>query len=81
MVSHDARLRAVAGWVLWLEGGSFRDIASLAVDPVCGMSVEQTGPPLRWHGRSLWFCSTGCRHEFLSEPAQFSDVRPPAGTR
>jgi len=72
MVSHDARLREVADRVLWLEDGSFREVASLAVDPVCGMSVEQTGPPLRWRGRSLWFCSAGCRQEFLSEPARFS---------
>jgi len=77
MVSHDARLREVADRVLWLEDGSFREIASLAVDPVCGMSVEQTGPPLRWHGQSLWFCSNGCRQEFLSEPARFATAHRP----
>jgi putative ABC transport system ATP-binding protein len=71
IVSHDARLREVADRVLWLEDGSFREIASLAVDPVCGMSVERTGPRLEHDGRTVWFCSDGCRQEFLADPRQF----------
>ena len=71
IVSHDTRLREVADRVLWLEDGAFREVASMAVDPVCGMSVERTGPALEHGGRKLWFCSDGCRQEFLSDPGRF----------
>ncbi len=50
IVSHDDRLREVAGRVLWLEDGAFREISALALDPVCGMAVEPTGPHLEWEG-------------------------------
>jgi putative ABC transport system ATP-binding protein len=72
IVSHDARLREVADRVLWLEDGSFREITSLAVDPVCGMSVERDGPHVERDGQMLWFCSQGCRHEFLTDPDRFT---------
>jgi putative ABC transport system ATP-binding protein len=72
IVSHDARLRDVADRVLWLEDGAFREVASLAVDPVCGMSVEPTGPHLEWDGRTLWFCAVGCRAEFVADPERFA---------
>lgn len=71
IVSHDTRLREVADRVLWLEDGTFRALASLAVDPVCGMSVERTGPQLEHGGKTLWFCSNGCRDEFLTDPEKF----------
>jgi putative ABC transport system ATP-binding protein len=64
IVSHDARLRDVADRVLWLEDGTFRELAALARDPVCGMDVERTGPHLDHDGRRYWFCSQGCRSEF-----------------
>ena len=76
IVSHDARLREVADRVLWLEDGTFREVAALAVDPVCGMSVERTGPHLDHAGRTLWFCSEGCRQEFLGDPARFTPAAP-----
>ena len=72
IVSHDTRLREVADRVIWLEDGAFRELASLAVDPVCGMSVERTGPRLEHRGKTLWFCSDGCRNEFLSDPGRFT---------
>ena len=71
IVSHDARLREVADRVLWLEDGVFREVASLTTDPVCGMSVERTGPRLEHGGRTWWFCSDGCRSEFLADPERF----------
>jgi putative ABC transport system ATP-binding protein len=71
IVSHDTRLREVADRVLWLEDGVFREVASLAIDPVCAMSVERTGPSLELGGRTWWFCSDGCRSEFLADPKRF----------
>jgi len=76
IVSHHARLREVADRVLWLEDGAFREVAALAVDPVCGMSVKRTGPHLEHAGRALWFCSNGCRQEFLDDPARFTALAP-----
>jgi len=41
IVSHDQRIRDIADRVLWLEDGAFKDVVAMAVDPVCGMSVER----------------------------------------
>ena len=64
IVSHDQRLRDIADRVLWLEDGAFREMAGMAVDPVCGMQVERTGPSLVVNGTTYWFCADGCRNEF-----------------
>ena len=64
IVSHDERLRDVADRVLWLEDGAFRVLAARAIDPVCGMPVEKTGPRLTVDDVTYWFCSVGCREEF-----------------
>ena len=77
IVSHDTRLREVADRVLWLEDGGFREMAALAVDPVCGMNVERTGPSLQEGGTTLWFCSNGCRAEYITAPARFSTAPRP----
>lgn len=71
IVSHDDRLREVADRVLWLEDGRFAEVRGRVIDPVCRMPVEPTGPHLEWEGRSLWFCSEGCRREFAEDPATF----------
>ena len=68
IVSHDTRLREIADRVLWLEDGEFRELASMARDPVCGMDVERTGPRLERDGVIYWFCSAGCRDEFVQGP-------------
>jgi len=72
-VSHDERIREVADRVLWLEDGRFKDIGLLAIDPVCGMSVEaKTAPASLQHaGATYYFCSRGCSWEFQEDPAAF----------
>lgn len=78
MVSHDERLRTVADRVLWLEDGTFRELAAMETDPVCGMAVEATGNPTLEHaGGTLWFCSEHCRQEFAEEPDRFVVADPP----
>ena len=72
IVSHDDRLREIADRVLWLEDGQFRQIAAMAMDPVCRMSVEPTGAHLEWRGQTIWFCSEGCKREFAENPAGFA---------
>jgi putative ABC transport system ATP-binding protein len=66
VVSHDNRLREIADQTHWLEDGRLREMASMARDPVCGMLVERSGPPLVEDGRTYWFCALGCRDEFLA---------------
>jgi len=72
IVSHDQRIKDVADRVLWLEDGQFKEMRAMTVDPVCGMSVVQERAVTEtWGGRAWFFCSTGCRDEFLSNPTRF----------
>jgi putative ABC transport system ATP-binding protein len=76
IVSHDQRIRDIADRILWLEDGMFKDIVTMATDPVCGMAVEtERATSHERDGETYWFCSRGCRFEFLgaleaTEPAE-----------
>jgi putative ABC transport system ATP-binding protein len=73
IVSHDARIKDIADRVLWLEDGQFKDMVHMATDPVCAMPVErEKAVPTEWDGRTFYFCSRGCRNEFMEDPQQFS---------
>ena len=66
IVSHDQRIRDIADRVLWLEDGAFKDIVTMATDPVCGMAVEREhAVTAERDGEAYFFCSRGCRDEFL----------------
>ena len=66
IVSHDQRIRDIADRVLWLEDGAFKDIVTMATDPVCGMAVErERAASAERDGETFFFCSRGCREEFL----------------
>ena len=66
IVSHDQRIRDIADRVLWLEDGAFKDIITMATDPVCGMAVErERAVRAERDGETSYFCSRGCRDEFL----------------
>src|SRR5215208_2768150 len=74
IVSHDARIKDIADRVLWLEDGQFKDMVSMATDPVCGMAVEKEKAVVaEWNGRTFYFCSRGCRNEFFEDPGRFTD--------
>ena len=86
IVSHDTRLEQIADRVLWLEDGTFRELATMVTDPVCGMSVPRHHHPhLQRDSITWWFCSTACRDEFAADPARFPGPAPapdaPAATR
>jgi putative ABC transport system ATP-binding protein len=69
IVSHDQRIKDIADRVLWLEDGQFKEVTTMAVDPVCGMSVEQEKAiSTEWDGRTFYFCAKGCRDEFMTKP-------------
>lgn len=73
IVSHDQRIRDIADRVLWLEDGQFKDVVEMALDPVCGMSVdrESASAQTTYNGQVFYFCARGCRDEFLADPAKF----------
>jgi len=72
IVSHDERIRDIADRVLWLEDGQFKEIAALVTDPVCHMALEpDKAITTEWKGNTMYFCSRGCRDEFLASPDAF----------
>jgi putative ABC transport system ATP-binding protein len=72
IVSHDQRIKDIADRVLWLEDGEFKETVTMAIDPVCGMTVErEKGISTEWKGQMYYFCAKGCRDEFVSDPKKF----------
>ncbi len=70
IVSHDQRIRDIADRILWLEDGAFKDMVAMATDPICGMAVErQRAVSTERDGETYWFCSNGCRSEFVGPSA------------
>ncbi|HET7009461.1 MAG TPA: ATP-binding cassette domain-containing protein [Anaerolineales bacterium] len=69
IVSHDQRIKDIADRVLWLEDGEFKEATTMVIDPVCGMSLEKekAAATLELDGGQHYFCSRGCRAEFLSK--------------
>ena len=81
IVSHDQRIKEIADRILWLEDGEFKEMVEMAVDPVCGMSVDKGNAPAQavFGERTLYFCAAGCRDEFLAAPERYLDGAMPAG--
>ncbi len=72
IVSHDQRIKDIADRVLWLEDGRFKNMVTMVTDPVCGMALEhEKATPAVWEGQAYYFCSEGCKQEFLANPARF----------
>jgi putative ABC transport system ATP-binding protein len=68
IVSHDQRIKEIADRVLWLEDGAFKAMTEMAIDSVCGMTVErERAIRAEWNGEPFFFCARGCRDEFLAE--------------
>lgn len=76
IVSHDQRIRDIADRIFWLEDGTFKDVKEMAIDPVCGMSVDRESAPAQaeWHGQTIYFCANGCCNEFLAAPEQYLTI-------
>jgi P-type Cu+ transporter len=68
-----------------LSTGRTKALSVLAIDPVCGMSVDPaTATHKAEHGAATYyFCSARCREKFVAEPARFlaapSPKSAPAG--
>jgi P-type Cu+ transporter len=45
-------------------------------DPVCGMQVEDNTPlKSQYNGRTVYFCSAGCKAKFDKNPAQYAKMK------
>jgi putative ABC transport system ATP-binding protein len=75
IVSHDQRIKDIADRVLWLDDGEFKNIIEMALDPVCGMSVDRDSAPAQaqYDDNTFYFCANGCRDEFLANPLVFAN--------
>ena len=53
------------------------------LDPVCGMTVDPHTAKHRadHRGHTFYFCSTGCRTKFISDPQKYLGVREPEPVR
>ncbi|MBA2327865.1 MAG: YHS domain-containing protein, partial [Actinobacteria bacterium] len=76
-VTHDQRIEDVADRVLWLEDGQLSDRppdeAELAVDPVCGMTINaaRAAGQRERDGRVHFFCSDICVERFDADPERY----------
>ena len=46
----------------------------MEIDPVCHMEVDPEDPPggtAEHEGKTYYFCSPGCRKQFIDEPEKF----------
>lgn len=69
IVSHDQRLIEIADRVMWMEDGRIKAQETLETDPNCGASVEAGAatPKLNYRGKKYYFCSEGCKKEFVEK--------------
>ncbi len=68
IVSHDQRIKDIADRVMWLEDGQFKEMVTMAIDPVCKMAVEkEKSLSAEWNGKMYYFCAKGCQEEFIRE--------------
>lgn len=77
IVSHDQRIKDIADRVLWLEDGQFKEMRTMATDPVCGMSIERenASATLSLNGTTYYFCAQGCLDEFVVSHGETSGPR------
>lgn len=50
----------------------------MAVDPVCGMTVDvkKAAGVSNYKGKTYYFCSRGCKIQFDKEPEKFLNAKP-----
>jgi YHS domain-containing protein len=52
----------------------------MAIDPVCGMEVDESSAAAtyEYRGKTYYFCATGCKESFVSDPEKYlkADDKP-----
>jgi YHS domain-containing protein len=51
---------------------------NVAIDPVCGMEVDEQGAAAAWdhEGTVYLFCSVGCMESFRADPDRYLGMDP-----
>jgi YHS domain-containing protein len=46
----------------------------MAIDPVCGMSVDEKSAPAKadYKGKTYYFCSADCKTKFQQQPDKYA---------
>ncbi len=46
----------------------------MAIDPVCGMEVDETNAPAKtdYQGQTVYFCSQDCKRQFEQNPQSYT---------
>ena len=62
--------------ITWTEGVSA--MADTVTDPVCGMQIsrEDAAASEQYAGRTVYFCSRGCRDAFVQDPHRYRGHTP-----
>ena len=77
LVTHDPRVEEIADRILWLEDGKLHDRKSekhaWAVDPVCGMKVDQWKATIfsNYNDKRYTFFSKRCQERFDDNPGSY----------
>lgn len=59
------------------ESGDRIQEPAMAVDPVCGMTIDTQGAKSSlYRGKAYYFCSATCRDKFEATPQQWIGVEP-----
>jgi xanthine dehydrogenase accessory factor len=55
------------------EAADLGTLPEIAIDPVCGMTVDPVGSTLKsdYQGRLFHFCCAGCQQTFEKEPEKY----------
>jgi YHS domain-containing protein len=56
-----------------LEKKGVREVRTMAVDPVCGMEVDEkrAAATHEYKGKTYYFCAVGCKEKFAKAPEKF----------
>ena len=62
-----------------LELPTSQTLATEAIDPVCGMTVEIASAHFmsEYNGKKYYFCAAGCKRSFDKEPGKYVQVESP----
>jgi Cu+-exporting ATPase len=54
----------------------------MAIDPVCGMSVDPATAQWKsdYQGQTYYFCSPGCKRSFERDPEKYLNQKPGEGS-
>jgi class 3 adenylate cyclase/YHS domain-containing protein len=76
-------LKGLSEQIELFELGRHRGTASLVVDPVCRMELDEESAQARldWQGQPRLFCSEGCLRRFLDDPIRYGTTAAERVTR